>query len=328
MNNLKFSKILNLYKDKKILFWGASLFLKDYIQNNDLSDFKILGIIDKNHKKNGSNFAGYRIISPQNIQEFEDAIIINAIKNSSDEIYNKLTAFFECANFQKNIVLAENPFANRIEKLASNHIYFINDKGEKFEVSYIEGLNVVWLGENSTITFYTNDIPKLVNTTFRIKDNSQIKIGFNAEINNLLVRMEQKDSILNIGNNFKIMQGEFSLTYGGNAKIEIGDNCLFSSNVCLRNADGHTIYNNESGKILNFTKGISIGNHVWVGNGVHILKSSRIPNNTIIGTKSVVNKQFEEENTIIAGIPAKIIKKNINWSSKDFLYFRGEYYEE
>ena len=39
-----------------------------------------------------------------------------------------------------------------------------------------------------------------------------------------------------------------------------------------------------------------------------ILKGSKIPSNSMIGACSLVNKEFTEENTVIAGSPAKIIK--------------------
>lgn len=328
MFDSKFHKILNLYKDKHILFWGASLFLKDFIQKNDLSEFKILGIIDRNKKKIGSEFMGYRVFSPLEIVNFENVYIISTVKNSSDTVYQRIADFLEFANLQQQVTLVENPFLNRLEKLASNHIYLINDKNEKYEVSYIEGLNVIWLGENSTITFYTNDIPQIINTTIRINSNSQITIGFNSDIRNLLVRMEMKNLMISIGNNFRIYQGEFVITGSRGVKIQIGNDCLFSSHICLRADDGHTIYDNKTNKILNHSKRIVIGNHVWLGNGVHILKNAVIPDNTIVGTKSIVNKPFEDTNTVIAGIPAKIVKKNINWDRRGLANFIGEYYEE
>jgi serine acetyltransferase len=33
----------------------------------------------------------------------------------------------------------------------------------------------------------------------------------------------------------------------------------------------------------------------------------------MIGTGAIVTKKFEESNTVIAGVPAKVIKHNTNW---------------
>jgi len=38
-----------------------------------------------------------------------------------------------------------------------------------------------------------------------------------------------------------------------------------------------------------------------------------IPDNTIVGAGSIVVGKFNKTNTIIAGVPAKIVKENIVW---------------
>lgn len=38
--------------------------------------------------------------------------------------------------------------------------------------------------------------------------------------------------------------------------------------------------------------------------------------NSIVGACSVITKQFEEENVILAGNPAKIVKQNVKWGRK------------
>lgn len=55
-------------------------------------------------------------------------------------------------------------------------------------------------------------------------------------------------------------------------------------------------------------KAPQIGDNVYIGPGAKIFGDIRIPNNTVIGANAAVNKSFEEENMLIAGVPAKIIK--------------------
>ncbi|MDN3493743.1 serine O-acetyltransferase [Winogradskyella bathintestinalis] len=50
-----------------------------------------------------------------------------------------------------------------------------------------------------------------------------------------------------------------------------------------------------------------IGNNVYIAPGAKIFGNISIPNNTAIGANAVVNKSFEKEHTVIAGIPAKVI---------------------
>ena len=68
-----------------------------------------------------------------------------------------------------------------------------------------------------------------------------------------------------------------------------------------------------TGKRINPAKDVKIGNHVWIGYRVLINKGVIIPENTIIGTGAVVTKAFDEPNTMIAGVPGKVVKRNMNW---------------
>lgn len=51
-----------------------------------------------------------------------------------------------------------------------------------------------------------------------------------------------------------------------------------------------------------------IGDNVYIAPGAKIFGNIKIPNNTAIGANSVVTKSFDEENMMIAGIPARVIK--------------------
>lgn len=98
-------------------------------------------------------------------------------------------------------------------------------------------------------------------------------------------------------------------------KIDIGNNVRFGWNVTLKDGDGHPI-KDEDGQVINSSKGIFVGNNVWVGAEVTILKGACISNGCVVGYRSLVTKSFDEENAIIAGSPAKILKHNITWSEK------------
>jgi serine O-acetyltransferase len=52
-----------------------------------------------------------------------------------------------------------------------------------------------------------------------------------------------------------------------------------------------------------------IGDNVYLAPGAKIVGDVKIPNNTAIGANSVVTKSFVDENTMIAGVPAKLIKQ-------------------
>ncbi|WP_100843452.1 hypothetical protein [Flavobacterium sp. 5] len=77
-------------------------------------------------------------------------------------------------------------------------------------------------------------------------------------------------------------------------------------------SDHHTIWD-EEGKIINSPEEILIEDNVWVGCRGLILKGLRVPSNSVIGANTVVNKNLQDTNSLYAGIPVKMIRKNISW---------------
>lgn len=198
----------------------------------------------------------------------------------------------------------------------NNKIILVKQNGTEKRILGVKGVKVKFHGSNAIFKVY-EPIPHFIKCKFTFADNSLISIKSSTDdIRKLEVMTEAKGSKLIIGENFGINSGYFLFYKKENNKIEIGDDCMFSKNITIRTCDGHNIRSIETGEIINEDKDIKIGNHVWLGQDVSILKGVEIPDNTIIAFKSVVTKRFSEENTILAGIPAKIVKTNVNWERK------------
>ena len=75
--------------------------------------------------------------------------------------------------------------------------------------------------------------------------------------------------------------------------ITIGDSCLLAMNCYLSDADWHDVDHRifAPGK----TRAINIGDNVWLGDGVRVLKGVTIGDNTIVGAGSVVTKSLPDE---------------------------------
>lgn len=65
------------------------------------------------------------------------------------------------------------------------------------------------------------------------------------------------------------------------------------------------------------SKPIMIGDYTFVGTNVIILGGSKLPSNSVLGAKSLLNKAFQEEWTLYGGVPAQPIS-SIDKSSKYF----------
>lgn len=97
-------------------------------------------------------------------------------------------------------------------------------------------------------------------------------------------------------------------------KIVIGDNCLTGKYVTITdNSHGETDINSLKTSPLKrilVSKGpVIIGNNVWIGEKVTILPNVTIGDGCVIAANSVVTKDIPPY-SVVAGIPAKIIKQN------------------
>lgn len=98
-----------------------------------------------------------------------------------------------------------------------------------------------------------------------------------------------------------------------NNDLQIGENCMFSNNIHIW-GDGHSVLSWPDKKVVNIpVEPIKIGNHCWVGERVTLTKNAQIPDDCIVGIASVVTKKFEEGHVVLAGAPAKIVRRNVTW---------------
>jgi maltose O-acetyltransferase len=71
--------------------------------------------------------------------------------------------------------------------------------------------------------------------------------------------------------------------------------------------DGHNLNPLERNSEVITTTDVTIGTNVFIGDNVIILKGVTIGSNSVIGSGSVVTNNISE-NSIAAGVPAKVIR--------------------
>lgn len=116
-------------------------------------------------------------------------------------------------------------------------------------------------------------------------------------------------------------EGAVYLTTAEKTKVTIGRDSMLSDKIQIRAEDSHAIYDVETGSRINPSKDIYIGKHVWLGYQSTILLGTRIGDGSVVGFGAVVKGYFSN-NVIIAGVPAKVIKKNIAWERPHLFHTR------
>lgn len=152
------------------------------------------------------------------------------------------------------------------------------------------GLKQVYKSRSETRILLERNSEMVVNGRFDIFTNSYIRV---VEGGKLLLHGGF------INENVQIIAGDL---------IEIGEDATIGRDVVIRSYDGHTIC--ESG--YKKSSPIIIGNHVWIGQGATILKGVNIGNGAIVAAGAIVTSDVPAC-SIVAGIPAKVIKRNIRW---------------
>ncbi|MCD5351083.1 acyltransferase [Kineosporia mesophila] len=125
---------------------------------------------------------------------------------------------------------------------------------------------------------------------------------------------------LSVSGGSKIVIGEKStcesaMIVAHGADIVIGEDCMFSFSVEIRATDTHAIYDIDSGDRINPDKPISIGDHVWLGKQVMILKGANVGAGSIIGARAVVSGTVPPL-SVAAGVPARIVRQNVVWTRR------------
>ncbi len=159
------------------------------------------------------------------------------------------------------------------------------------------------LPEGMKVFIYGNNNRILIDPSIKIY-KAYIELGDNqTPIHNCTISIGEGSS----------SNGIVITLFEDNSSVKIGKNCMFSWGINIFASDTHAIYHKDTKELLNWGREIVIEDHVWLGMNTTILKNTHIAKNCIVGAGAVVSGQFNEENCIIAGNPARIVKKNINW---------------
>lgn len=171
----------------------------------------------------------------------------------------------------------------------NNSLVLCSSMGGGILYNRLEGCSISILGSNNTIVIGPGSMLQKVSFCME-KDNNEIRLGrlFDCHGSTELAALE-------------------------GTRIIIGDDTLFSANIKFRTGDSHSILDLVTGERTNQSKDIILGDHVWIGNSVCVLKGANIGAHSIVGIGSVVPGKNYPNNSIIGGNPAKVIKSDVDW---------------
>jgi acetyltransferase-like isoleucine patch superfamily enzyme len=152
-------------------------------------------------------------------------------------------------------------------------------------------------------------------------------VGFMDHHDRTLIRVAgrlQVDGPFNIGKGCRIDIGERAVVQLGSGYVNpntrmvimhglrIGEGCAISWDCQFLDEDFHTL--SHPGRPPPRDPRIEVGDRVWIGSQVTVLKGARIPSGSVVAAGSVVRSRFTEEDTLIAGNPARVIRNGVSWS--------------
>ncbi len=146
-------------------------------------------------------------------------------------------------------------------------------------------------------------------------EKSVIKIGDNVMLHGNLY--SESSGVIEIGDNSSIRKNSSIWSVNN---VTIKNNVIISDNVLITDNNNHPIDPGERIDMIksgwstskwkwknSLSKPVYIGNNVWIGKDVRILKGVTIGDNSIIGMASVVTKNIPS-NSVACGNPAKVVK--------------------
>lgn len=212
---------------------------------------------------------------------------------------------------------------NWLKSAVVNIYYFGIKKGLRFPILIGYGVKIAQLGDRNSII-----VPnKFASLCYGLKkdpfnlgtEDSYWYIGEKARLRiEGTCRMSKgtrlklfPNSILEIGDGFT---SNANLIISCSKRIKFGQDVLLGWDISIMDNDGgHQVISKE-GNTINIPMPILIGNHVWIGSCVSILKNTIIGDNCIVGYKSnLCGLQAVDNNQMIVGNPAKARITNTNW---------------
>lgn len=169
-----------------------------------------------------------------------------------------------------------------------------------------------------------------------VGDDNRVEIAPAAELNRVLIYIRGNGNRLHIGERCRVARNaEFwqedngtEICVGAATTIEsahlaatedgshiwIGAECMLAYDIDIRTGDSHAILD-SNGRRTNPAAHVELGDRVWLAARAVILKSVVLGADTVVGTGSIVTRSPGESGVVLAGNPARVVRRGIRWRS-------------
>lgn len=315
---------------KSIILMGVGGMLDAYLPDI-INIFDIAYIADNNPSKH-QKYPDFKFISPDNLHQIENPFVI--VTTSLDN-YRSIDRQLELKNIPHCLLASIERFPtdfpvvqlSKIEGVWHDHQgnTVMVDRSSHFSRDAWVLFGRYWGGNAFSIKASNNSIYIGAHTSLNgectflfMGSGSEVRIGAYNGIGNCNLSISEGSSLTT---GIKCSFGGFSATVYEEGQINIGNDCMFSHAIQLWQTDTHPIFDVITGERLNRSCNITIGNHVWVGTNSFLMGGASIGDDCIVGANAVTSGKFES-NTIIAGNPARVVRKGVTWRKDELCLSR------
>lgn len=206
------------------------------------------------------------------------------------------------------------PFAARVHAWASGSRILSRGQDNRVELSdsIRRRCRIRILGHGNRVVFESGC--RLWDLDLELVGNNHLlQLGSGCQVRGGRWVLEDENSSFAVGAQTTFIGGILIASEG--TGIRIGVDCMFSSSVEIRSSDGHSILDCSTGHRNNPAADVDIGDHVWLGAGVKVMKGVAIGSHTVVAAGAIVTADLPE-GSLAVGIPARVLRNGVTWDRK------------
>jgi acetyltransferase-like isoleucine patch superfamily enzyme len=187
-----------------------------------------------------------------------------------------------------------------------------DDRGNRVEYAGppISDVSIKFRGQNNRLSVASDARLMALSIDFDC-DHGRAEIGGSSGPRFAAAIRVGEQAVVTIGRNVSATT-KVAISAAECSSITVGDDVMFASDVQVRCDDGHPVFDVRTGRRVNVSRSIIIGDHVWLGLRSAVLGGATIGRGTVVGLGSVVTKDLPN-NVVAAGAPAKVVRRDIAW---------------